>query len=97
MSQLSIDMKKESIQTLKDFINNQEIELNEQLRKNKETQETMQQFMKEQLIILANLREKSSRMEEDNYEKGKELSKINGEIMTIEGEIKQMKGHLEVS
>lgn len=89
-------MKKESIQTLKDFIHNQELELQEQLKKNSETQETMQQFLKEQQILLHNLKETSSRMELDNHEKNRELARINGEISGINNELKMMKNELQV-
>lgn len=52
LSHLSIDMKQKSILSLKEFIQNQEIELEEQIKKNKETMETMSQFLKEQQILL---------------------------------------------
>lgn len=90
-------MKQESIQTLKDFIQNQELELEEQLKKNAETQETMQQFLKEQQIILHNLRETSTRIELDNHDKNVELARINGEISSTNNDLKMMKNELQVT
>ena len=90
-------MKQESIQNFKDAIHNQEIELQEQLKKNKETRDTMQQFLKEQQIMLQNLKDKSVRIESENYEKTKELARINNQIQAINNDLKQMGVELGVS
>lgn len=80
LSSLSVEMKQQSIQALKDFVKNQELEVAEQSKRSNDLQLAMQRYVKEQSTILQNLKDKVVRKEQENYEKAKELNLINAEI-----------------